>query len=83
MGIKAIDDINRTLKDGIFYLRTGKVDSSTIKIKNKNTDAILYTLQKCSNDLNFLSNTLAQRGYGDKSLLGRLKQAFQGLFGGF
>lgn len=83
MGIRAVDDINRTLKEAIFYLRNGKIDSETIKLKNKNSEAVLYTIQKCSNDLNFLSESLARRGYGDKSLYGRLKQAFEGLFGGF
>jgi hypothetical protein len=83
MGIKAIDDINRNLKLTISYLREGKVDRETFKIRGKDSDAILYTFEKVSNDLYFLSEKLAQRGYEDKSFLGRLKQAFIGIFGGF
>lgn len=83
MGINAIDDINRSLREAISYLRSGKIDNETIKPKNKNVESVIYTIQKCSNDLTFLSQSLERRGYGDKSLLGRLKQAFDGLFGGF
>ena len=83
MGIKAIDEINRRLKDGLLDLKNGKTDRETIKFKSKNVDAVIYTIQKASNDLMFLSESLSRKGYGDKSLLGRLKQAFEGLFGGF
>ena len=83
MGIKAIDEINRRLNDGLLDLKNGKVDSEIIHLKSKNIDAVLYTIQKASNDLMFLSESLQRKGYGDKSLLGRLKQAFEGLFGGF
>jgi len=83
MGIKAIDEINGRLKDGLLDLKNGKVSGEIIHLKGKNVDAVLYTIQKVSNDLMFLSESLERKGYGDKSLLGRLKQAFQGLFGGF
>jgi len=83
MGIKAIDEINGRLKDGLLDLKNGRLDSEVIHLKGKNTDAVLYTIQKASNDLMFLSESLERKGYGDKTLLGRLKQAFEGLFGGF
>ena len=83
MGVKAIDEINNRLKNGLYDLRNGRVSDEIIRLKGKNSDAIIYTIQKASNDLMFLSESLAKKGYGDSSLLGRLKQAFQGLFGGF
>ena len=83
MGVKSIDDIVRSLKDAVASLKEGKVDSETIRLKRRDADAVLYTLNKVSNDLDFLSTNLARRGYGDASLLGRLRQAFNGLFGGF
>ena len=83
MGIKAIDEINGHLRSSLSYLRSAKIDSETLKMPRKDADAVLYTLNKCSNDLYFLSESLAKKGYGDNSLLGKLKQAFQGLFGGF
>jgi hypothetical protein len=83
MGIKAIDEINNRIKDALLDLQNGKLDSEVIHLKGKNVDAVLYTVKKASNDLMFLSESLERKGYGDKSLLGKLKQAFEGLFGGF
>jgi len=83
MGIKAIDEINIKIKDALIDLQNGKLDNEVIHFKGKNADAVIYTIRKASNDLTFLSESLERKGYGDKSLLGRLKQAFEGLFGGF
>lgn len=83
MGVKAVDDVVRSLREAIGYLREGKLDSETIRLRRRDVDAVLYTLNKAGNDLEFMSTSLSRRGYGDASLLGRLKQAFNGLFGGF
>jgi len=83
MGIKAIDEINGRLRDALVDLQNGRLDGEVIHMKGKNTEAVIYTIRKASNDLTFLSESLERKGYGDKTLLGRLKQAFEGLFGGF
>jgi len=83
MGVKAIDEINASLKDALAVLKEGRLDKEIIRCHRKDADAVIYTLTKASMNLDFLSSNLASRGYGDHSLLGRLKAAFNGLFGGF
>ena len=83
MGIKAIEDINRRISSGLSDLKCGRMSNEIIHLKGKNIDAVMYTIEKANNDLMFLSESLARKGYSDKSMMGRLKQAFEGLFGGF
>jgi hypothetical protein len=83
MGVKAIDDISRPLKSAINDLSNGKISPDVIQLKHGNASSVIFTLSKVASDLDYLSENLKSRGYGSDSLLGRLKQAFAGLFGGF
>ena len=83
MGVKAIDEVTFPLKDVLGVLKEGKLDGEIIRCRRKDADAVIYTISKAVMNLDYLSENLASRGYGDKSLMGRLKQAFSGLFGGF
>ena len=83
MGVEAIDNINRTLKAVAADLRSGAVDSKTVRFPAGNSKAVMYTLDKAIMDLEFLSRNLKEKGIGEKGLYPALKRAFMGLFGGF
>lgn len=83
MGVEAIDKINRSIKAALQDIDEGYKDNATINLKKKNGMALIYTLRKASSDLDFLSESLKNKGYGDMGILASLKRAFMGLFGGF
>ncbi len=83
MGVEAIDKINRSIKTALQDIDEGYKDNSTINLKKKNGMALIYTLRKASSDLDFLSESLKSKGYGDTGIFASLKRAFMGLFGGF
>lgn len=83
MGVSAIDEIVRPLKNAARELEAGQVSANIIHVKNGSVSSLVYTIRKSVADLEYLSENLKSRGFRDSSLLGRLKQAFAGLFGGF
>ena len=83
MGVEAIDKINRSLQDSLSYLKSGVENEEVIRVRSKNVKAVLYTIEKASNDLEFLSRSLKNKGVGESGIASALKRAFYGLFGGF
>jgi hypothetical protein len=83
VGVEAIDKINRSIKAALADIDEGYVDNANIRLKKKNAMALIYTLRKASSDLDFMSESLKNKGVGDTGIMASLKRAFFGLFGGF
>ena len=83
MGVEAIDSINRSLRTAVSELKQGVEGRDTIRLRSRNALAVIYTIEKASNDLDFLSRNLKGKGVGQKGILPALQRAFYGLFGGF
>ena len=83
MGVEALDKINRSIKEALSHLDEGYVDNANIRLKRRNCMALIYTLRKASSDIDFLSDSLKNKGYGDDGLFQCLKRSFRGLFGGY
>ena len=83
MGVNAIDDINRKLKDSLVELKQARLSKDILHFKRKDADAIIYTIQRATRDFDYLSEQLYRKGVGQTGILSALKKAFNGLFGGF
>lgn len=83
MGVKALDDMARSLKSVAQDLENARVSEDIFRLKTVSTNTVVYNIQKVALDVEFLSENLKNRGFRDNSLWGRLKQAFAGLLGGW
>lgn len=83
MGVRAIDDILRPMRSALAELEKAKLNDRIIHMENRSISSTLHTLKKGVSDFEFLSENLKARGFRDRSLWGRMRQAFAGLFGGF